>query len=1131
MRNVAVRLLSAWQLIAKQSLAHWKLLSAVAVSALLASAVLSSTVVYYEALRDLALRHTLSQREPESLDVIFRAELGSATEADYRAFANVMREVTGPELDWLISSRGRAGRSPTFFVTEPPLDHPESDLRRAFFAYLERREEFTTMLPGGSEPANRATRGEDGGLLVEALLPEEAARNAGIVQGDQLAVAPSWNDDAPPIIVVVTGIVRRNTDAAAIWHFEDEVFQVPVGSRFVNLPFYVAETVFLTDIGPTLPRMRGRYGWLLDVDVGGLSARNVEQTLGAVRQMSARPTALALSYSLSTNLDETLEEFRTRVFFNRTAMSVVLFLIALVVLYCVALLASLVVEDRQSAVALLRSRGAGLSHVLTVFILEGGTIALLCALAAPPIASLVVRLMGLTPIFSSITDGTMLNVHISPAAWGLSLLGGLLGTTALVFSAARTARLSVTRQRVEAARPETQPLFQRYYVDVLLLVVGIILFRQIAQHGSLLASSLLGEVVVSQFLLVMPGIILAALAMVLLRLLPLGLRVASRVISPGLPVGPVLGLWYMARRPGHYSRLALLLILTAALGMFAASFGATLDKSFEERVRHAVGSDFRINRLSGRAASEPALAVAEYQTVPGVSHVSPVLRTSGSDALTPSRGRFTLLAVDADRFADVGWFRDDYADKPLTELLAPLRVSRSTGGIELPFHTETLRLTVKPERPMPDVEVVVRVLDRQKSSHTITLGRLDNADWTVLEASIQNDHDGFRPPSLPWTLLSITLHGKGETIDAGSLTIDDIGVVLDSGDEVVVEDFKSIKGWQTLKPRPNGLLDAVRTSNESTSGDDLSARHVWAEGTTADRRGMIFLGDFTSQRLPVVASDSFLRATGHAVGDELEVTVGQARKPLVIVDSAALFPTITSLDARFLIADVYSLNRVVSTSQFGGTSDFSGANAAAGMSAMRSITTSLGANELWVSTTSTGERLDALRDRLATSAGFSLMDTSKLLGESQADPMTRAGWAALLVMAFAAVLVVSCLGIVVNAYVSYRDRQGQMALLRTVGMSTRQLTAMIVIEQVLVIVMSMALGAWMGGRLGAAVMPFLGYDDFGRQVMPPFVLEVDIVSVLATYAAMIAILVAVVAALVAIVRRLSLQDVMRLGER
>ena len=98
------------------------------------------------------------------------------------------------------------------------------------------------------------------------------------------------------------------------------------------------------------------------------------------------------------------------------------------------------------------------------------------------------------------------------------------------------------------------------------------------------------------------------------------------------------------------------------------------------------------------------------------------------------------------------------------------------------------------------------------------------------------------------------------------------------------------------------------------------------------------------------------------------------------------------------------------------------------------------------------------------------------------------------------------------------------------GFSTKQLMSMLWLEQVLVIGTGMALGTWMGGKLGETIMPFLGHDDFGSQVMPPFVMDVSWFSLLVTYAAMSLVFIAIVFALIGFIRKISLQRIMRIGE-
>ena len=89
---------------------------------------------------------------------------------------------------------------------------------------------------------------------------------------------------------------------------------------------------------------------------------------------------------------------------------------------------------------------------------------------------------------------------------------------------------------------------------------------------------------------------------------------------------------------------------------------------------------------------------------------------------------------------------------------------------------------------------------------------------------------------------------------------------------------------------------------------------------------------------------------------------------------------------------------------------------------------------------------------------------------------------------------------------------------------------MVWIEQTLVIVVGLVLGTWMGGRLGATIMPFLGHDDFGGRVMPPFAIQVNWTILGLTYLIMIVVFTLVILGLIWIIQRISLQRVLRLGE-
>jgi ABC-type antimicrobial peptide transport system permease subunit len=262
----------------------------------------------------------------------------------------------------------------------------------------------------------------------------------------------------------------------------------------------------------------------------------------------------------------------------------------------------------------------------------------------------------------------------------------------------------------------------------------------------------------------------------------------------------------------------------------------------------------------------------------------------------------------------------------------------------------------------------------------------------------------------------------------------------------------------------------------------------------------------------VLASRSFIRQTGHSIGEEFEVSVRGHRVQIKLADTVDFFPTLDTFNESFLISDLDSLTRY--------------ANLDATASELRP-------NEMWVSTKAQGTDRALLIGTLSSDNPFlhrQVTDRVDVLADSQVDPLIEAGWRALLFMAFGAVLILSCLGFLVHSYVSFRNREVQFALMRTIGFSMGQLTMLVWLEQMLVIIAGLALGTWMGGRLGAIIMPFLAHDDRGGQVLPPFVLEVNWVTLAITYGAMVFVFAIIILGMILFIRRISLQRILRLGE-
>lgn len=1147
------KLSEAWQLVFKRSLSSWKLLSSVVLGMLLASGIMAGTIIYFDALREVALRVALDKLTVREIDILIQGSKGPTTKDEYRRVATLTQSVIDENVDWMVDEQYTAGKSLTFFLTDVGNEQMAGeDDARSYFAYLPELEQHSTLV-SGRLPKETKINNPGQPLEIEAIIPSDAAELFNVGVADRLSAVPHWDDDTPSVTVVISGIFERDIPGGEYWYLEDGVLNSATGPTFRTVPFLVADEVYFNVIGSAFPRMDSTYAWLLSVDASRINANNSMEALSDIETMNALMISSLGTYRQETTLDNTLKDYDRRLFFSKLPMFVVLILIAIVILYYVTTLASLTVEERSGEVALLRSRGATGPQILTVFILEGLTIATIAIALGPILASSSISLFGYTPAFTDLTGGGPLVTTISPLAYAMSFIGGALSFIALIIPAIQASRITVTKQRQQLARPTSGSTLQKYYIDVVLLLVCILLFRQLTQQGSVVAVRLFGDMAVNQLLLALPGMMLLASAMVLLRLFPLAIRMASRLFSSWLPAGLVLGIWQMARNPSHYARLSLLLILTAGLGIFASSFGATLDRSFEERILYSTGSDIRLDGVreyikppvrhrwwsrtptptpTPFVSPTPRPTIAEaYGNVEGVTEVTSVFRSRGSDLSKGLGQSITVLAMEPTSFPEVAWFRDDFSDTPINELLTSIVPENELKGLQMPMDATVLNVRLKGDRPHRSVRVKARVRNARSHYATYTLGQLESSEWLNLETDLRIRNTStsmgrgytvqrqvwtgprtYLASSLPLTLVSLSVEESNteRRLLSGSVILDEISVQTASGEKVVLESFTGTSEWSVLKVGADSVADILKDSTAEFDGYSDTAIFSWGGGGALVPRG-IFYGR-KREHIPVLASESFMSDSGHSNGDQFEVSVGGFRVPVRLQGSVSLFPTITDPDEKFLVADLTTLR--------------SYANLGAGYR-------SLNPNEIWISTKGEESLESGLVGKIDEIRGFtksSVQIRQELLSGSKVDPLVKAGWRSLLFIAFGAVLALSCIGFLVHAYVSFRNRQLQFALLRTIGLSSGQLITMVWIEQTIIIAVGMALGTWMGGRLSATIMPFLGHDDWGGQVIPPFILEVNWGALLTTYAIMLAVFAVITFGIIWLIHRISVQRILRLGE-
>ena len=1137
-------LLSSLQLISRRSLAHWRLLAAVIVGVVLAVTIMSASVVYFDSLRDLGLSRDLRSQDAEDVDILIESNIPQVTLSSYRKQYDTLQSRIDSRFSSFAARVLFGVRSDTFYyggVTDGVVDEraevpPTNDhLRRLLFASMPGIEEHSTVVEGTMPEPKRAAL--DPRFPVDVAVTEEAAASFGLKLGSVITAVPYWDDRHDHLDARVVAILRPDPTEAEFWRVHDDGFGVK-GSNFIFASLLIDEVTFQGPLGGYLPKMGATFFWLVDTDIDAIHAADAPTVRAQVLFNDTELRSVVDGYRQTTTLPEVLERFGTRLFFNRLPMFVVVILIVAVLVYYVLAIGGLLVDAQRGEIALLRSRGATSRQIILVYAVESFALALLALAVGPFLAMASVALIGVIPAFSALNDGALLPVRLTWSVYRMGAIGAALGLVALLVPSLRAARVGLLAFRQGAARPPRLPVFQRYYLDLGVLGVVMFFFWQLSKQGSFVAVRLLGDVVVDQLVLAVPAMFLVSAGIVLLRLFPIAMdwlgrllssRWLSRVASPTM----ILGLWQMARNPAHHARLSLLLILTAGLGVFAASFGATLQRSFSDRVHYETGAEYRIRNFSPIRRGQSMNPAGEIERTGVASVVSPAFRGNGSVVSQQSGGFVQVLGVDPRTFADVAWSRSDFTGGAFADTVARVD-SFESKGIALPDGAEYISALVRPTERRVDASLVARVSDSDGRFFTYTLGTLAPSSnsgarfpceagdpeapppWCRVGAWLVGGPSfGTTTPSPPLRLEAIGVTPadprRSRTIRGGAFEIDDLRVsVAGSGGDLVIEDFDDLSGWGVLVKVDEAVADTLEAAvDRSGAAQPGIARFAWSSSTVGELRGPVPGG--RPQPMTALVSPSLIEAGSYEIGDLVDVSVGQDSFAVMIAGVVPYFPTLDPYQAPFVIIDGRSLARATSV---GRTTD------------------GLVPNEVWLRTVDGVGRaeLNTALSTMSVRAG-NVISLDDELKAAAVDPLVSAGWRALLAIAFFTVLLVSAIGFIVHAEVTFRTRQTELALLRATGLSMRQLFALVTLEQLLVIGAGIAIGAFMGARLGATIMPYLGTSGEGLRVVPPMILEIDWRALAITFGLVAAVFAGVIAVVLYSVYRMSVHRVLRLGER
>jgi hypothetical protein len=698
----------------------------------------------------------------------------------------------------------------------------------------------------------------------------------------------------------------------------------------------------------------------------------------------------------------------------------------------------------------------------------------------------------------------------------------------------------------------------RYYLDVVFVLLSAIVFWQLSQQEELFTQSIFGEVQADPFLLLTPSVFLLTVGIVFLRIFPLVLRSFAVIVSRTRSVAVLVGMRSLVRNPSHYTRLILLLMFATGVGMFGASFRATLQQSYDDRASYSVGADVRAAELRGLASAGEFAFREAVADVPADA-VSPVARIGGRMTSQAGFAVIDFLGIEPETFADVGYFRSDFSEQTLDEIVEAL----GTNGIELvgmpvPADARQIGTWIKTPSINGPVRIGLTLRDADGRYLNVIFGELTPTDasaeeWRFISRDIAGMTERFGPNrgvplTPPLTLHSYFTVPQGNIARAAGTVL--LGAVLATAEEppppgevaedadiaaprrtvrdqapdvpdavlhkeafpnaTVVHDFATLDGFEVIRDlRSIPASDSATSDADAPPEFDRSTRLKW-QGVSARQPAIRGLRQETDrERMRFYLSESVAAQLELEPGDAVQVFTGQKYTLAVMAGTYEFFPTAMGGTDDDAIA-IVNLSRLLAV-----------LNASPSQAAA-------GPTEVWYSSDDPTALRAALEEGPLNPQELFDIDSTRLL--QQDDPLVAAGWQGILAIAFGAVLLLSAIGFLVYSYVTAQQRALEFAILRTLGFSRGQVFSLVAFEHLFVIIAGMGLGTAVGLQVGRMMMDFLGTDEQGLEVLPPFMLGISWPSVFLTWGILGTVFVVTIGAVVLLYWRLAVHRALRIGD-
>lgn len=410
-------------------------------------------------------------------------------------------------------------------------------------------------------------------------------------------------------------------------------------------------------------------GWFFAFDLQNIRISDLSSLINELERLEINLHQLLENTKVNLTFIDMLHDFQQQSVQLQAMLFALAAPILAMVLYFITLNAQQSLARQRGDIAVLHSRGSSPRQITLLYAIEAVLLGITALLIGLFLSWFMAKTIGSSSGFLSFVGRKSIPVGWNRASWLFGIIATILAIIATTAPIRKYAGASIVEHTQQRARDERSPLWQRLYLDVVLLA-GVAAAWYLLDIGQISSVNQQGgsAVEIQPVIFVVPALFIFAAGLLCLRIFPLLLRSWNALSKNRMPVTMYLTVTQLARSATTFYPLMILLILTIGLGVYNASAARTMDVNASDRTNYQFGSDVVLksawegvqdeNDGNKMYYNEPSFE--GYQGIDGVEAVARVMKATGKVEISgKAAGTGQIIGIDNIDFAKTAWFRED----------------------------------------------------------------------------------------------------------------------------------------------------------------------------------------------------------------------------------------------------------------------------------------------------------------------------------------------------------------------------------------------------------------------------------------------------------------------------------------